>query len=215
MNTCHDSDKHHRRSLRLQEYDYTQEGAYFVTVCLKDRACLFGDIADGKMILNDAGRMVQAVWDDIPSHYAGIDTDAFIIMPNHIHAIIVIVGATPCGRPDSDKGQAQGPDNNGQARGLAPTRNTKLSLADVVHRLKTITTKRYTDGVKQMGWPPFHGRLWQRNYYEHVIRDDASLNLIRQYIIDNPLRWAEDEENPAYSAATIAHARAGGSTADA
>ena len=190
ISTRHDSDKHHRHSLRLQRYDYTQEGAYFVTVCLKDRACLFGDISDGKMIFNDAGRMVQAVWDDIPSHYAGIDTDAFIIMPNHIHAIIVIVGATPCGRPNADKGQARGP---------APTGNKTLSLADVVHRLKTITTKRYTDGVKQMGWPPFHGRLWQRNYYEHVIRDEDHLNRIRQYIMENPLRWAEDEENPARS----------------
>ena len=184
MNARHDSDKHQRHSLRLQGYDYAREGAYFVTVCLRDRACLFGDISDGKMILNDAGRMVQAVLDDIPSHYAGIDTDAFTIMPNHIHTIIVIVGATPCGRPDLDKGQARGP---------APT---ELSLADVVHRFKTMTTKRYADGVKQMGWPPFHGRFWQRNYYEHIIRDDASLNLIRQYIIENPSRWAEDEENP-------------------
>ena len=187
MNTHQDLDSHHRHSLRLQDYDYTQEGAYFVTVCLKDRTCLFGDISDGKMVLNDAGRIAQAVWDDIPSRYARIDTDAFIIMPNHIHAIIMIVGATPCGRPDSDKGQARGP---------APT---ELSLSDVVHRFKTMTTKRYTDGVKQKDWPPFRGRLWQRNYYEHVIRDDASLNLIRQYIMDNPSHWAEDEENPACS----------------
>jgi putative transposase len=191
MSARHDSDKHPRHSLRLQGFNYAREGMYFVTVCLKDRACLFGDISDGKMILNDAGRMIQAVWDDIPSHYAGIETDAFIIMPNHIHAIIAIVGATPCGRPNLDKGQAQGP---------APT---ELSLADVVHRVKTMTTKRYADGVKQMGWPPFHGRLWQRNYYEHIIRDDASLNLIRQYITEKPPRWAEDEENPAVTAELV------------
>ena len=98
-----------RRSIRLKEYDYSQSGAYFVTICTHDRECLFGEITDGKMALNDAGRMVQAVWDDIPTHYAGIDTDAFIIMPNHIHTIIIIVGAAPCGRPDSDDGQAQGP----------------------------------------------------------------------------------------------------------
>lgn len=87
-------------------------------------------------------------------------------------------------------GQAQGP---GQARGPAPTR---LSLADVVHRFKTMTTKRYADGVKQSGWPPFRRRLWQHNYYEHIIRDESALNRLRCYIDENPLRWASDEENP-------------------
>jgi REP element-mobilizing transposase RayT len=176
-----------RRSIRLKEYDYSQSGAYFITICAQVRECLFGEIVDWKIALNDAGKMVQAVWDDIPSHYAGIDTDAFIIMPNHIHAIIVIVGAAPCGRPDSD---------NGQARGPAPTGNTTLSLADVVHRFKTMTTKRYADGVKQNGWPAFAGRLWQRNYYERVIRNEDELNEIRQYITDNPAKWYTDEENP-------------------
>jgi hypothetical protein len=81
----------------------------------------------------------------------------------------------------------------GQARGPAPTR---LSLADVVHRFKTMTTKRYADGVKQSGWSPFRGRLWQRNYYEHIIRDESAFNRLRRYIDENPLRWASDEENP-------------------
>ena len=117
-------DIHHRRSRRLRGYDYSQAGAYFITVCTRNRECLLGEIADGEMRLNDAGRMMQAVWDELPSHYAGIDTDAFIIMPNHIHAIVVIVGAAPCGRPDSDAGQARGQNDNGQAQGLAPTRNT-------------------------------------------------------------------------------------------
>ena len=88
-----------RRSIRLKEYDYSQSGAYFITICAQVRECLFGEIVDWKIALNDAGKMVQAVWDDIPSHYAGIDTDAFIIMPNHIHAIIVIVGAGPLWPP--------------------------------------------------------------------------------------------------------------------
>ncbi|MFP4040814.1 MAG: hypothetical protein ACLFS7_09760, partial [Desulfosudaceae bacterium] len=91
---------HHRRSIRLQGYDYSQAGAYFVTICTQNRECLFGDIADGEMRLNDAGQMVQTVWDEIPAHYPGIDIDAFIIMPNHIHGIIVLVGAAPCGRPE-------------------------------------------------------------------------------------------------------------------
>jgi putative transposase len=196
-------DIHHRRSRRLRGYDYSQAGAYFITVCTCNRECLLGEIADGEMRLNDAGRMMQAVWDELPSHYAGIDTDAFIIMPNHIHAIVVIVGAAPCGRPDSDAGQARGQNDNGQAQGLAPTRNTTLSLADVVHRFKTMTTKRYADGVKQIGWPAFSGHLWQRNYYEHVIRDEGDLNRIRQYVMDNPARWAEDENNPDFIPAQV------------
>ncbi|MEA1958148.1 MAG: transposase [Chloroflexota bacterium] len=142
--------KHKRRSIRLKEYDYSQAGAYFVTICTQNRECLLGEMVNGEMRLNNAGRMIQSVWDDIPKHYAGIETDAFIIMPNHIHVIIVLVGATPCGRPDSNKGQARGP---------APTEDTTLSLSGVVHRFKTMTTKRYTDGVKQNGWSAFKRRL--------------------------------------------------------
>lgn len=154
---------------------------------MQDRVCLFGEVVEGKMRLNEAGRMVHAVCEELPVFYPGVDIDAFAVMPNHIHGVIVLtgadmVGATPCGRPDA--GQAQGP---------APTR---LSLPDVVHRFKTLTTKRYADAVRDHGWPPFARRLWQHNYYEHIIRNEASLNRIRQYIVDNPARWAFDRDNP-------------------
>jgi putative transposase len=124
-----------------------------------------------------------------------------------VHAIIRLrprlVGAGPCACPDGD-GQTNS-DGKGQPRGVAPTDidgkarhgdTHALSLADVVHRFKTLTTKRYADGVKTQGWPAFHGRLWQRNYYEHVIRGEESLNRIRRYIENNPASWAFDEENP-------------------
>jgi len=95
-------DKHHRRSIRLQGYDYSQAGAYFVTICTQNYECMFGDIVDGEMVLNDAGRMVHTVWNEIPRYYSGIDIDAFQIMPNHIHGIItVIVGAGPRACPES------------------------------------------------------------------------------------------------------------------
>lgn len=180
---------HHRRSIRLKDYDYSQAGAYFITLCTAGRECLFGEIVDGDMHLNPAGRMVQNVWDELPMHYPGIEIDAGVVMPNHLHGITVInsVGATPRGHPDL-----------GQARGPAPT---GLSLPDVVHRFKTMTTKRYIDGVRQLGWLGFSGRLWQRNYYEHIIRDEASLTRIREYITNNPRQWALDRENPANSAA--------------
>ncbi len=117
----YDPAMHRRRSIRLRGYDYSRAGAYFVTICVQNRQCLFGDITNEEMRLNDAGKMIQTVWDEIPEHYPGIKTDEFVIMPNHIHGIVVITAG--------------------------------LSLPDVVHRFKTMTTKRYTDGVKQSSWP--------------------------------------------------------------
>ena len=119
--------KCHRRSIRLAGYDYRIAGAYFVTLCTQNRECLFGDIVGGEMMLNDAGRMVQGVWTELPHFYPGVDIDAFQIMPNHVHGIIILVGATPpttpvvgagpraC--PPPDAGQPQ----DGQPRGVAPT----------------------------------------------------------------------------------------------
>jgi len=181
-------EKHHRRSIRLKDYDYSQSGAYFITICTQKRECLFGEIVDGEMRLNDAGQMVQTKWDELPKYYTGIDIDEFVIMPNHFHGIILIhdVGAGPRACPD--KGQT----GLGQPRGVAPT----MSLPDVVHRFKSLTTTRYRQGVTQNGWPPFPGKLWQRNYYEHVIRDEDELLEIREYIANNPKKWAEDENNP-------------------
>jgi len=176
-------DIHHRKSIRLKHYDYSQNGAYFVTICTQERACLFGEIINGKMVMNNAGRMVQNVWDGIESHYVGINTDAFIVMPNHFHGIIVIVGSGPRACPDVGDVQPQG---------VAPT----LSFPDVVHRFKTMTTKQYADGVKTQGWRSFRIRFWQRNDHEHIIRHGEDMNRIRQYIINNPLQWESDNENP-------------------
>ena len=184
----------HRRSIRLQNYDYKRSGAYFVTMVTQNRACLFGDVVNGRLQLNDAGQMIQAIWDQLPQHYPSVETDAFVIMPNHVHGIIALVGVGVCADIQS----------GGQPQGVAPTNDPRpkhdavhvLSLADIVHRFKTLTTKRYVDGVKQFDWSRFESRLWQRNYYEHVIRNEESLHRIRQYIGDNPARWEFDRENP-------------------
>jgi REP element-mobilizing transposase RayT len=205
----YDPERHHRRSIRIKNYDYQTAGAYFITICAQDRACFFGEIIDSKMNLNDAGRMVQATWDELPVFYPGVETDYFVVMPNHIHGIIVLVGAGPRACPGSgDDGVRVSADSlpehrgaeTGQPRGVAPTGEREgestLSLSDVVHRFKTLTTKRYTDGVKQAGWAPYRGRFWQRNYYEHVVRDEAGLDRFRRYIEGNPARWADDDENP-------------------
>ena len=172
----------------MKGYDYTSAGAYFVTICTQERACLFGDVADGQVRLNDAGKMVERVWSELTGHYPGVELDEFIVMPNHMHGIIVLVGAGPRACPD----QMGLHTPTGQPRGVAPT----MSLPDVVHRFKTLTTKLYADGVHQSHWPPFAGRLWQRNYHEHIIRDEADLARIRRYITDNPARWTEDPDNP-------------------
>ena len=208
-------DIHNRRSIRLKGYDYSQAGAYFVTICVQHRKCLFGDVVDGKMILNDAGQMVQTVWDEIPHKYPGVQTNGFVVMPNHIHGIIGLVGAAPCGRPDDGhpqggtighprggamghpRGGAMGHPQGGamgHPRGGAPT--VSLSLSDVVQRFKTLTTKRYAEGVCNRGWPLFPGKLWQRNYYEHIIRDENDSNRIREYIADNPSKWEWDRYHP-------------------
>ena len=203
-----DLDKHHRRSIRLRGYDYTQAGGYFVTICAQNRECLFGNVVEMAMRLNDAGQMVQSVWNELPQHYPGVDVDAFVVMSNHIHGIIVlmdddiVVGAGPRARPI---GPRACPDNResppfdgqprgvrGQPRGVAPT----MSLPDVVHRFKSLTTARFRHDVIHNNWHPFHGGLWQRNYYEHVIRNESELDRIREYIVANPGRWDEDINNP-------------------
>ncbi len=177
----------HRRSIRLRGYDYTRQGAYFVTFCTQERRRLFGTVVNGRMALNDAGRMVQTVWNELPAHYPGVVADAFVVMPDHFHGVVRLVGAGPRACPSvAENGQARGPvEQNGQARGPAPT----MSLPDVVHRIKTLTTKRYIDGVMQCGWPRFPGKLWQRNYYEIIVRGDRALANIRAYIHDNPAHW--------------------------
>jgi putative transposase len=198
---------HHRRSIRRKGYDYARPGAYFVTICAQGSECLFGQIVSGQMHMNDVGQMVHEAWHAMPRHYAGIEVDVFVVMPNHVHGIIRLVGAGPRARPGG--GQPQGvapttpsarPDAGrgvcprvGQPRGAAPT----LALSDVVHRFKSLTTVRFRQGVVEERQPPLAGRLWQRNYFEHIIRNDRDLERVREYVAANPLRWSTDRENPA------------------
>ncbi|WP_275099951.1 transposase [Sedimenticola hydrogenitrophicus] len=177
------SPKPHRRSLRLRGYDYSQAGAYFVTICTRDRLCLFGEIVDGVMHLNSAGEMIQSIWNEIPLYYPGTEVDKWVIMPNHMHGILGLVGAGPRACPDRAP-------SHGSRQRSGPAR---LSLPDLVHRFKSLATKRYIDGVKQSGWPPFPGQLWQRNYWERIIRDEAELDLTREYIRNNPAQWELDQ----------------------
>ncbi len=167
-----------RKSIRLKGYDYARPGAYFITLCAKNRICLFGHINDRKMCLNETGKIVAEEWGKSAKIRQEIELDVFCIMPNHLHGIVWIKSNSVDCRGD---------------RPVAPTARGphQKSIGGLVGGVKSAVTKRINLVRGTPGLP-----VWQRNYYEHIIRDEASLNQLRQYITDNPLRWQEDPENP-------------------
>ncbi len=164
------SEKHLRRSLRLKDYDYSQTGAYFVTVCTHKLQPLFGEVEKGEMRVNAFAQIVNPIWDELPNRYPDTKTDAFVIMPNHIHCIIT-VGAI-------------------HELPLQPVSRRHMLVPKVLGWFKMNTAKRINQMRNTPGIP-----VWQRNYYEHVIRNENSLNKIREYIINNPMRWHLDRNN--------------------
>lgn len=249
--TRYDPDRHHRRSIRLKGYDYAEAGAYFVTICTKGRVCLFGEIVNGDMQLNEFGKIVMATWADLPAHYAGVELDAFVVMPNHVHGIVVLtsgglprtdvdpgpMGAGfkpapthPADTPPADRPAGHpvdtrpadhptrhplphgNPDPDPVGAGLKPALarpahsphpatprdpgpaavSKRHGLPEVVRGFKTFTARRINE---RRGSPGI--AVWQRTYFEHVIRDQRSLDRIRRYIVENPMRWDLDSENAA------------------
>ena len=185
-------DIHHRSSIRLRNYDYTSNGAYFVTICTQGKECLFGRIDGEAMVVNDAGRMVETVWYSLPERFPGIELDDFVVMPNHVHFIMFLVGAAlappfcsalapPVEIASMEK---QGAASNRGAASSAPT------LGTIVRAFKSISAIEVNRLLRRQGQP-----LWQRNYYERVVRNDGELHGFREYIQHNPARWAEDENN--------------------
>lgn len=174
-----------RRSLRLKDFDYSREGAYYVTICTYHRRCALGHITGTDMILNKWGTIASQEWYRSTAMRAEIESDAFIVMPNHIHGILLIcsVGASGC----SPKMEARQTKNSFNRDGFA-----KRSLASFIAGFKAAVTTR-TNMFRGTPGKPF----WQRNYYEHIIRDEAMLFQCRMYIEQNPLKWAMDKENPA------------------
>ncbi len=165
--------KRQRKSIRLKDYDYSQAGAYFVTSCVKERECLFGQIVDENMILNEYGKIVLSCWNDLPNHYSHVRLDAFQIMPNHVHGIVFIVGAGLKPAPTS-----------------GPT-TKRHGLPEIVRAFKTFSARGINESRRTPGEP-----IWQRNYFDRIIRDENELNRILEYIIYNPLKWEEDKDNP-------------------
>jgi len=174
-----------RRHLRLLGFDYSGESAYFVTICTRNREYLFGDVVNGKMRLNELGRMVQTDWDGLSDRFPTIEFDAFVVMPNHVHGILVLVGAGPV--LSLVEGLAL---PLGGAASSAPTGSASI-LGKVVRAFKSISAIGVNRLLSRSGQS-----LRQRSYYEHVIRTEESLSRIREYIATNPLRWQLDRENP-------------------
>ncbi len=169
-----DKDKHDRRSIRLKNYDYSQGGAYFVTICTFNKECLLGNILDGEMQLSEIGQIVADCWRWLGEQYDYVYLDEWIIMPNHLHGIIVIT------------------DECGGGSRTAPTKRDKRKpLGRLIGAFKTVSAKRINDMRKSVAAP-----VWQRNYYEHIIRNERELSSIREYIVNNPFTWHDDDENP-------------------
>ncbi|QWU99984.1 transposase [Francisella salimarina] len=182
-----------RKNLRLKNYDYSSNGAYFVTICVNNRECLFGDIIDGQMCLNDAGLMIDEIYNDLENKFTNIQCGEYVVMPNHFHCVIHICND---GYRMNERANIE----------FAPTKvpvgvesiSTRVSLSQIIQTFKRQTTIEYINGVKTKKWQPFDKRLWQRNYYEHIIRNEKSYNEIIKYIQLNPLKWELDELNPKF-----------------
>ena len=219
----YDPTRHHRRSIRLKGYDYSQAGAYFITICTQDRAGLFGEIVDGEMRLNEYGQIVRDEWfhTAVVRPCVVLYPDEFVVMPNHVHGIIWIVDTDADGgdnvgaqrrcaptfhAPTSDAPTFHVPTSGGHTPGtptpprhavdgVTPNNVIPGSLGAIVRSFKSMTTRRINNLRNMLG-----ASVWQRNYYEHIIRHERALNAIRQYIIENPRRWQMDRENEARTA---------------
>ena len=201
---------HHRRSIRLKGYDYSQDGLYFVTICCQDRICRFGEIKNNEMILNEYGKIAFEEWMKLIEQFSNFELDVFQIMPNHIHGIIVLnVGATLAVAPiandavaatitnDAVAPIAENPDikydNNAgdDTRATARVARTTGSVSDIVGAYKSLVANGCLKIYKSKN--EIMGKLWQRNYYEHIIRNEKSFQRIAEYIINNPKMWNKDK----------------------
>ncbi len=174
-----------RRAMRLRDYDYSQPGAYFVTICAQHRKCLFGTIIDGKMQLNEIGQIVVECWNRISQHFPSVELDEYVVMPNHTHGIIRLKIPEHIA---TRRGEVSSPAlNNNSHKDEVPS----PTLGRILAYFKYQSTKRINQHRDMQGT-----RLWQRDYYDHVVRDDPDLQRLRQYIQNNPMKWELDQLHP-------------------
>ncbi|PSB02232.1 transposase [Merismopedia glauca] len=153
-------DFHHRRSHRLQGYDYSSCGAYFMTIRSHNRECIFGEISEGEMQLNELGKIARSHWQQLSQRYQNLQIDESIVMPNHLHGIIILLESS------SDR---------------------RKSISEIIRGFKTFSTRQINGIRHQYGIP-----VWQRNYYDRIIRSEEELNNVREYILKNPQNWDID-----------------------
>jgi REP element-mobilizing transposase RayT len=179
-----DSKRQSRRSIRLQNYDYSQPGGYYLTLVTFQRKHLFGETVDGEMVLNEAGRVVHDVWEKLPERYPNVMTDEMVVMPNHFHGIAFITDDAPVAAVHELPLRV---DETPEEYRL---RRRRMLLPKVVGYFKMNTAKAINRILNSSGVP-----VWQRNYYEHIIRNEDELERIRNYIYYNPQQWEQDDEN--------------------
>ena len=166
------SEPRRRSSLRLPEYNYSQASAYFVTRVVKGRKPIFGKVVDEEVELNECGKVIENAWLDLPNHYEHVSLDEFIVMPDHVHGIMIITHT----------------EANGVGAGLKPAPTKRYADGEAVRAFKTFSARRINQKRRTPGTP-----LWQRGYFDHVIRNEDDLNRLREYILTNPLRWTLKE----------------------
>ncbi|HZJ35879.1 MAG TPA: transposase [Gillisia sp.] len=188
---------HHRRSIRLKGYDYSQAGLYFITICCQDRECRFGKIENDEMILNELGNIAYVEWMKLAERFSNFELDVFQIMPNHMHGIIALknpvgAGFTPAQNDTNAPNDLAPNDINNQNDGykgaaarVAPT------IGDIVGGFKSLVANGCLDIYKSKNEKM--GKFWQRNFHEHIIRNEQSYHRIREYIINNPAKWSDDK----------------------
>jgi putative transposase len=197
---------HHRRSIRLKGFDYSQAGLYFITICCQDRFCHFGHVENDAMILNEYGQIAFDEWMKLPERFPNFELDVFQIMPNHIHAIISLTNSATAAAPVratlavAPNGNAVAPNGNAGAHdgntiahdaigaGVNPART---GVSDIVGAYKSLVSNVCLKIFKSKN--EMMGKLWQRNYYEHIIRNEQSYQRIAEYIMNNPIKWHEDK----------------------
>ena len=217
--TSYNPQIHHRRSIRLKGYDYSRAGLYFITICCQDRAFLFGNVENGEMILNDAGRMIEKWYHEIEHKYPDKRCREMVVMPNHFHCIIEIVEHNADAQLLDTQLSGDNIDNfdNNVITQIETTECTATNesiihfttddkygihnkkygatIGDVMDWFKTMTTNAYIRGLKEMNWRRYDAKLWQRNYYDRIIRDWEEDVRISTYILENPEKWNNDKFN--------------------
>jgi len=187
----YDIEKHHRRSIRMKGYDYSLPGAYFVTLLSLGRDCLFWEIKEGIIRKSDIGKLVNDCWLKIPNHLNDIGFDEYVLMPNHLHGIILIQNSIGKGEAFAETIQSMVDTKSANASPLRPRETQPGSLGAIIQNFKSVSTLMVNKGYFESG-----NRLWQLNSYERIIRNERELNAIRQYIRDIPHNWELDKENP-------------------